>query len=144
MDYPRSCYRFCRFSTASIHTISALFLTLVLSSSAYLCLSVFCRHVHPCRTSRFFSVAPLYVLLSSPPYAIIYPSPQHLFLPLIRATSAIFYPYTPTYSLALYITHIYFYLYIYLYIYILLLVFSILYLSLTLCLSIFLYSSSTS
>ena len=77
---------------------------------ARLCLSVICRHFHTCQNPRIFSIAPLPVLLSGPPSAIIYLSPNHLFLPSIHTTSAIFYPYTPTHPLPLYPTPIYFYL----------------------------------
>ena len=80
------------------------------------------------------SATPLSVLLSGPPAAIISPPPQHIFFPSISYTSKIFYPYTPTHPLNIYLTPLYFYLSIYL----LLLTFSLLSLSLTLCLSLFL------
>ena len=62
-------------------------------------MSVFLQNFHPCQTPCVLSVAPLPVLLSVPPAAIISPSPHHLFFPSICATSAIFYPYTPTHPL---------------------------------------------
>ena len=102
------------FSAASVCPLSASFPLSFSSSSARLCLSVFCRHFHPCQTPRVFSVAPLAVLLSGPPAAIISPSPQHLFLPSIRATSVIFYPYTPTPFLSISLLYISIYLSIYL------------------------------
>ena len=63
---------------------------------ARLSLSVLFCHFHPCLTPRVFSVSPLSILFSVLPAAIISLSPQHIFLPSIRATSAIFYPYTHT------------------------------------------------
>ena len=102
------------FSAASVRTLSVLFLFPLSSSSICLHLSVFCLHFRLHWTPNMFSVAPLSFLLSVPPTEIIYLSPHKLFLPLICVTSAIFYPYTPTHPLPLYITPLYFYIYIYL------------------------------
>ena len=124
-------------STASVCPLSVLFPSALSSSSTRLHLSIFFRHFHPHQTPRVFLIALLYVLLSGLTDVIIYMSPHHIFLPLIRSTSAIFYSYTPTHPLPLYFTHIYFYLYIYL----LSLTFSLFSLSLTLCLSIFLLNA---
>ena len=59
-----------------------------------------------------FSPLPRYLssCTTRPPDAIISPSPQHLCLPLIRATSAICYPYNPNHPLPLNLTPLYFYL----------------------------------
>ena len=80
---------------------------------ACLHLPVFCRQFHPRRTPCVFSVAPLYVLLSCRPVAVISTLPHILFLHSICATSAILYPYTPTYPLPLFFAPLYFYIYIY-------------------------------
>ena len=98
---------------ASVRPLSASFPSSLLSSSARLRLSIFCRHFHPHQTPCILSVVPLSVLLSGPLAAIIYPSPQNLFLPLICAISAIFYPYTPPNpSLSISLLYIYIYIYI--------------------------------
>ena len=105
------------FSATSILPLYASFLLPFLSSSACLRLIVFCRHIHPRQTPRVLSVTMLSILLSGPPTAIISTLPHNLFHPSIRATSTIFYPYTPTHPLPLYITPLYFYLSIYPYIF---------------------------
>ena len=91
------------FSATSIHILPTMFPSLFSSSSAHVCICLSSSVPSSYNTSNL-PAAPLSLLLSNLPDAIISLSPQHLSLSSIHAISAISYPYTPTHTPPIYLT----------------------------------------